>query len=59
MFYYNSGNEGVIDFESNKPAAEPPYDMIKARALMTEWERHIDLAHIDGGSDEWEENINR
>ncbi|GAB6025466.1 KAT8 regulatory NSL complex subunit 3 [Chamberlinius hualienensis] len=50
----------LIDVEASpKQSCPPPYDIIKARSQMNEWETHLSNLGVEEGQDDWEEQINR
>ncbi|XP_046562745.1 LOW QUALITY PROTEIN: KAT8 regulatory NSL complex subunit 3-like [Haliotis rubra] len=64
-FPRNHGSEGTgeenlpLDVVSLPSTPTLPYDLTKARSLMSECERHVSFARVEEGTDDWEEQIVR
>ncbi|XP_067656607.1 KAT8 regulatory NSL complex subunit 3-like isoform X3 [Haliotis asinina] len=64
-FPRNHGSEGTgeenlpLDVVSLPSTPTLPYDLTKARSLMSECERHVSFARVEEGADDWEEQIVR
>ena len=49
----------IVDVDTVAPPVAPTYDQMKAKALMTECERHVIFARAEDTDDDWEDLINR
>ncbi|XP_048237390.1 KAT8 regulatory NSL complex subunit 3-like isoform X2 [Haliotis rufescens] len=64
-FPRSHGSEGTgedslpLDVVSLPSTPTLPYDLTKARSLMSECERHVSFARVEEGTDDWEEQIVR
>lgn len=48
-----------VDVLGVGPQTPLPYDINKARNVMHECERHVNLVRIEEGADDWEDKVTR
>jgi hypothetical protein len=69
LYFYNyhhlvcgvfSEADVYIDVEGDEEPRRPPYDTTKARAVMTECDRHVNLARsVEVAEEDWEDRITK
>ncbi len=56
---YFSPEDIEVDVDSVPSQAPLHYDINKARNVMQECERHVNLVRMDEGAEDWEDKVTR